>query len=227
VHSLVPHLAWKFDAGQNAGGIDDDDAQLAVTGIFEASILTALSLLRLPAAPFSGPADQPRQWGIVTTGKFWEDHLADGVATFLGQGQCHSSTEPAAGAAETDHQVQQVGAAAAAAAEEQKTLSPPNLRFAGVQSTGLNAGDFHGPDAVPPQVVRQKMHEATARLLSNGRVDVVVMGCAGMAGLETIIREVAIETYGPDAGMRVYIVDGVKAGVVALEGMVRERRMFR
>lgn len=50
---------------------------LAVTGIFEASILTALNLL--PAPKFND------KWGIVTTGKFWEKHLSDGVKEFLGQ----------------------------------------------------------------------------------------------------------------------------------------------
>jgi Asp/Glu/hydantoin racemase len=178
--------------------------QLAVTGIFEASILTALSLLRLPAAPFSGP--EPRQWGIVTTGKFWEDHLAAGVTTFLGQSSPPASAGPGA-------------------AEQSAPHPTLNLRFAGVQSTGLNAGDFHGD--VPAEVVRQKMREATARLLASGRVDVVVMGCAGMAGLDAIIRDVAIEAYGEVVGKMVYIVDGVKAGVLLLEDMVRGRRIFR
>ncbi|TWU71367.1 hypothetical protein ED733_001052 [Metarhizium rileyi] len=59
VHSLVPKLSTRFD--------------VPVTGIFEASILTAMSLLR--------PGEQ---WGIVTTGKFWEKHLSDGVYDFLG-----------------------------------------------------------------------------------------------------------------------------------------------
>ncbi|KAM0553078.1 hypothetical protein ACHAPJ_007626 [Fusarium lateritium] len=50
---------------------------LAVTGIFEASILTSLSLMSAP--------DNAGKWGVVTTGKFWEDHLSDGVKNFLGQ----------------------------------------------------------------------------------------------------------------------------------------------
>lgn len=48
----------------------------AVTGIFEASILTALSIIAPPGGNES--------WGIVTTGQFWEDHLGAGVNDFLG-----------------------------------------------------------------------------------------------------------------------------------------------
>lgn len=45
-----------------------------VTGIFEASVLASLPLVR----PGLG-------WGIVTTGKFWEAHLTDAVENFLGK----------------------------------------------------------------------------------------------------------------------------------------------
>ena len=172
VHPLVQLLAEREEG-------------LAVTGIFEASILTSLSLLT--------PPDWKRipSWGIVTTGKFWEEHLTVGVKTFLGQ-------DP----------------------------SEVNAKFAGVESTGLVAGDFHGD--VPPEVIRQKLSEATKRLLGgNGNVECVVMGCAGMAGLEEIIRSAAIEQYGEKVGRRVYIVDGVKAGVGLLVETVKNRRMFQ
>lgn len=46
---------------------------LPVTGIFEASVLASLPLVR-----------PSRGWGIVTTGKFWEAHLSDAIASFLG-----------------------------------------------------------------------------------------------------------------------------------------------
>lgn len=48
---------------------------LPVTGIFEASLLASLPLVR-----------PGRGWGIVTTGKFWEAHLADAIGSFLGTG---------------------------------------------------------------------------------------------------------------------------------------------
>ncbi|EKJ71536.1 hypothetical protein FPSE_08277 [Fusarium pseudograminearum CS3096] len=167
VHCLVPKLTRY--------------RHLAVTGIFEASILTSLSLM---AAPENGA-----KWGIVTTGKFWEDHLSDGVKKFLGQ--------------EKDG---------------------VNSKFAGVFSSGLTAGDFH---TVPPEKVREKLKEATQKLLNQGQVNCVVMGCGGMAGLEGIIRSTAIEQYGKADGDLVYIVDGVKAGVMQLEQMVRSKRAFR
>lgn len=47
--------------------------RLPVTGIFEASMLASLPLVR-----------PGRGWGIVTTGKFWEDHLSDAIRFFLG-----------------------------------------------------------------------------------------------------------------------------------------------
>ncbi|KAF4982352.1 hypothetical protein FZEAL_2004 [Fusarium zealandicum] len=154
---------------------------LAVTGIFEASILTVLSLTPAP--------DDAGKWGIVTTGKFWEEHLSDGVKNFLGQ--------------EKDG---------------------VNNKFAGVYSSGLTAGDFH---TLPPEEVRAKLKEATKNLLNSGDVTCVVMGCGGMAGLEDIIRSTAVEMYGKADGNFVYIIDGVKAGVMQLEQMIRSRRAFR
>ncbi|KAL2139419.1 hypothetical protein VTI28DRAFT_5233 [Corynascus sepedonium] len=169
VHPLVGMLAEK----------DGEFGKLAVTGIFEASILTSLSLLR-----------PDKKWGIVTTGKFWEEHLTEGVSRFLGTraGECGS-------------------------------------KFAGVETTGLNAGDFHG--GLDPEVVRKKLEEATARLLDKGGVECVVMGCAGMAGLEEIIRSVAVQKYGPEDARKVLVIDGVRAGVGLLEQMVRNKRAFQ
>ncbi|KAH7634101.1 Asp/Glu/hydantoin racemase [Sordaria sp. MPI-SDFR-AT-0083] len=157
---------------------------LSVTGIFEAATLTSLSLL-------TGPT---KKWGIVTTGKFWEDHLITGVHEFLGY---------------------------AADGEEGY---PKNWKFAGVQTTGLNAGDFHGD--IPQEEIDDRLVEATKKLLQAGDVECVVMGCAGMAGLEQIIRRTAIEEYGEESGKKVMVVDGVRAGVGLLAEMVKNRRMF-
>ncbi|KAF6843255.1 hydantoin racemase [Colletotrichum musicola] len=156
-----------------------------LTGIFEASILTAMSLLLQSSDRF-----HVNKWGIVTTGKFWEEHLADGVRHYLGQAE---------------------------GAED-------SAKFAGVVSTGLDAGDFHH---VSPSEVKAKLEEATRELLSKGDVGCVVMGCAGMAGLEDIIRASAVDLYGEELGNRVFIVDGVKAGIMQLEQTIRSRRLFR
>lgn len=175
VHTLVALLADK----QGSSG------KLAVTGIFEASILASLSLLGPP------PIDGARpKWGIVTTGRFWEKSLSDGVHAFLGVG-------------------------------------PGSVleSFAGVESTGLDAGDFHG--GVDPNIIRQRMKEATKRLLGQGDVRCVAMGCAGMAGLEGIIRSAAVEELGLERGNEMYIVDGITAGLRLLEQMVRNQRAFK
>jgi Asp/Glu/hydantoin racemase len=151
-------------------------ADVTALGIFEATILTALPML-----------SSAGKWGIVTTGKFWEDHLTKGVNSFLGQ------------------------------------QGGENSKFAGVFSTGLNAGDFH---SVPPEQVTERLQDATKRLLKSGDVECVAMGCAGMAGLEDIIRSTAAELYGPERARRLFVVDGVKAGVLHLEQMVRSQRLF-
>ncbi|KAK8073245.1 hypothetical protein PG994_004144 [Apiospora phragmitis] len=110
VHPLVGQLEALFPS-------------VAVTGIFEASVLTAVSLAR---------QSRDEHWGIVTTGKFWEEHLSSGVAEYLG------------------------------GSDYLGKLST----FAGVESTGLNASDFH--HGVDPAVVTQRIREATGRLLERG-----------------------------------------------------------
>lgn len=172
VHQLVDDLARRYHG------------KLAVTGIFEASVLTATSLL-----PHTSSGKPQSQWGIVTTGKFWERHLSDGVSGFLGE-------EPGS----------------------------RNAKFRGVISTGLTAGDFHH---VSPEEVKQKLEEATKTLLGEGGIGVVAMGCGGMAGLEEIIRSTAVSQYGNEKGGSIYVVDGVMAGILLLEQMIRSQRLFR
>lgn len=171
VHTLVDRIATARNH------------RFPVTGIFEASILTVLPLLQREDDGATG-------WGIVTTGKFWEEHLTAGLKKYLGQSGEHN-----------------------------------NILFHGVHSTGLDAGDFHGE--VPPEVIHRRLKEATKRLLHQGRVHCVVMGCAGMAGLEDLVRSTIREEYPPELAERVYIIDGVRAGIGALEQMVKNRRMFR
>ncbi|KAG5938791.1 hypothetical protein E4U53_007938 [Claviceps sorghi] len=164
VHTLVPELSKRFD--------------VPIMGIFEASILTALSLLR--------PSER---WGIVTTGKFWERHLCDGVNAFLG----------ITGAVE-------------------------HAKFAGVFSSGLTAGDFH---TMSPAEVTEKLGLAARRLFMSGNVTCVVMGCGGMAGLEDIVRSAAIEVYNEAKAKSVYIIDGVKAGVLQLHQTINGGQTFQ
>lgn len=154
-----------------------------VTGIFEASVLSCLALLQGTESSF----------GIVSTGKVWEEALSEGVATFLGGGSPASSS-----------------------------------RFAGVETTGLTATDLHD---LPAHLVNDKMKDATKRLLRKGKglgqeaspvgpVAAICLGCAGMAGLDQVVRDACVEELGLDLGSRVHIVDGVKAGVGILMGLV-------
>lgn len=148
-----------------------------MTGIFEASVAAALQAIH-PNQPF----------GIVSTGKVWEQILRDAVIAFLGFDR--------AGAGK---------------------------RFAGVQTTGLNATDLH--DA-PAQEVRTRMKDAVKRLVRNGQlgggeVGAICLGCAGMAGMDEMVREACVEEKGQIEGQQVRIIDGVVAGSAWLEGMLR------
>ena len=98
------------------------------------------------------------------------------------------------------------------------TGSEASRRFAGVETTGLNATDLH--DA-PAEEVRKRMKDAVKRLLKKGDVGAICLGCAGMAGMEKMVREACIEELGSVDGKRVRVVDGVMAGVAWLEGAIR------
>jgi Asp/Glu/hydantoin racemase len=156
-HPLVPWLKDRLPRPKQA------------TGIFEASIAYSLLLLH-----------QSESFGIVSTGKVWEDMLSAGVKRLLGE-------------QESSH-------------------------FAGVETTGLNATDLH--DAAP-EVVREKVKEATKRLVGKGGVGAICLGCAGMSGMNEMIREAAVESLGAPSGSNIRIVDGVQAGVAWLHGALR------
>jgi len=102
-------------------------------------------------------------------------------------------------------------------------------RFAGCETTGLNASELHELDA---DDVRGKMMDATKRLLQREQLDdptkeivssvqAICLGCAGMVGLDEAVRTACIETLGGERGKEVHIVDGVKAGVGILYGLAR------
>ncbi|EHK99971.1 hypothetical protein M7I_4054 [Glarea lozoyensis 74030] len=68
--------------------------------------------------------------------------------------------------------------------------------------------------------VRRKMMEATKRLVRDKDVKVICLGCAGMAGLDKIVRDALDEELGEDS-KHVHILDGVKAGIGLLESLLR------
>lgn len=146
-----------------------------MTGIFEASVATSLQITH-----------PDEKFGIVSTGKVWEEILTEAVEVYLG-------TSPG---------------------------GEVSRRFAGVETTGLNATELHD---MPQDEVRKRMKDATKRLVKSGDVGAVCLGCAGMAGMDEMVREACIEELGEEKGKRVRIVDGVVAGVAWLEGAVRAK----
>lgn len=155
-----------------------------VTGIFEASVMMSLGLLTQGNGNrLGGNEDDKEGFGIVSTGKYWEEVLGEGVRDFLGV---------------------------------KKGVNCD--RFKGVETTGLTAGELHSVD---PKIVRTKMKEAVKRLVGRRECSIVCLGCAGMAGMDDMVKEALIEELGSEDANRIYIVDGVKAGVVYLEGNLK------
>ena len=95
--------------------------------------------------------------------------------------------------------------------------SASSSRYAGTETTGLNADELH---TAPKSEVDGRMKDATKRLLANG-AKAVCLGCAGMAGMERTIREACIEQLGEVEGGRIKIVDGIVSGVLYLHGALR------
>lgn len=89
----------------------------------------------------------------------------------------------------------------------------PSERFAGTETTGLNADELH---ATPKEVVDRRIKAAVKVLLGRG-ARVICLGCAGMSGMDETVRQACAEV--KVEGVRV--VDGVVWGAVILEGMMR------
>lgn len=85
-------------------------------------------------------------------------------------------------------------------------------RFAGVITTGLGVLDLHAADH---QLVTDRMSNAS-KMLVNKRATVICLGCAGMAGMEETIQNAV-----RGSGKKVWVVDGVKAGISILSGLVK------
>lgn len=122
------------------------------------------------------------KFGIVSTGKQWEEILDEAVVELFGlEGGVASG------------------------------------RYAGTETTGMNADELH---RLPKKEVDAAMKEATKRLLRKG-AQAICLGCAGMAGLDVVVREACVEELGEREGRGVRIIDGVVAGMCFLEGALR------
>lgn len=194
-HPLVSQLksaCGKLGSAATLGqGTDGRGARKYVTGIFEASVLASLALV--DETPHGG-------FGIVSTGKVWEEALDTAVTGFLG------------GNDRTGEEV------------EERAVT----RFHGCETTGLNASELHELPAEEVRIRMVdatkrllKRGASSSQGEPGSRVKAICLGCAGMVGLESAVRTACVEELGVDAGKAVYIVDGVKAGVGVLYGLAR------
>ncbi|KAL8709625.1 MAG: hypothetical protein Q9220_005717 [cf. Caloplaca sp. 1 TL-2023] len=159
-----------------------------VTGIFEAGVSVALQLRS--AAPRTSGGEKV---GIISTGPQWRGILSDALTAEGDEGK---------------------GSPALALGKEYS-----GRVFAGVETLGVSAGELHSQDETEEGEggVKSRVIEATERLLAHQEVGVIVLGCAGMVGMEEWVRDAA---KGKGRG-DVRVVDGVKAGVGVLQGCVR------
>ena len=94
-------------------------------------------------------------------------------------------------------------------------------RFAGVRSTGIGVLGFHGP--AEPDEVDVGVEKAVQELVKNG-AGVIILGCAGMSGLEASVRRAASHV-AVGSGRAVMVVDGVRGGIQLLVGLIRYNTM--
>jgi Asp/Glu/hydantoin racemase len=90
--------------------------------------------------------------------------------------------------------------------------SSTSSRFAGVITSGLAITELQDGDQ---DRVEKGMKETTKRLIEKG-AETIVLGCAGMSGMQGWVRDAAMEI-----GKKVRVVDGAKAGVDMLVAMIR------
>ncbi|KAJ6519585.1 Asp/Glu/hydantoin racemase [Mycena sanguinolenta] len=98
-------------------------------------------------------------------------------------------------------------------AEVQHVLGGNSAKFAGLVPSGLGVLELREGDR---QHVESSMKKASGELADRG-VDVVILGCAGMAGMEELVQS-GVEEKG---FKRVTVVDGNKAGVEMVAALVR------
>lgn len=171
-----------------------------VIGIFEASISLALNLLpvNIPNGYANLPSiDDPQGPGRGFTAKKF------GIVT--------------TGAAWVPVLTEGVNVYLGETSSSETSLS---MKFRGVESTGLSAEELH---STPVEEVKERMIAATRRLVKHGDVGVIVLGCAGMAGMGEWVREACAEELGTKAAGRMRIVDGVKAAITLADGQARDR----
>lgn len=94
-------------------------------------------------------------------------------------------------------------------------LGASSVRFAGVVTSGLGVVELREGDRGK---IEETMKAASAKVAEKG-ADVIILGCAGMTGMENLVQEGVRR-----AGLgEVLVIDGVKAGLVVLAGLLRQQ----
>jgi Asp/Glu/hydantoin racemase len=93
-----------------------------------------------------------------------------------------------------------------------RELIGDSAAFGRVACTGYSAAEVHGEGGANRNQVQRAMADAARKLVREDRCDVIVLGCAGMTGLENVVREAV--------GKNVTVVDAVVAGVHMLAGLI-------
>ncbi|KAF5327630.1 hypothetical protein D9619_004323 [Psilocybe cf. subviscida] len=97
--------------------------------------------------------------------------------------------------------------------EVRNFLGANSERFAGLVTCELGVLEFQGMDCAR---VEERVKKASVKSAEQG-ADVIILGCAGMAGMEGLVKQ-GVE----EAGFNpVRVVDGAKAGVQILAGLAR------
>ncbi|TFK21159.1 hypothetical protein FA15DRAFT_672784 [Coprinopsis marcescibilis] len=98
-------------------------------------------------------------------------------------------------------------------AEVRNFLGATSDRFAGLVTTGLGVVELREGDQ---KRIEAKVKESSAKIAEQG-ADVILLGCAGMAGMEGLVKKGVEEAGLPP----VRVIDGAKAGVEFLAGLAR------
>ncbi|KAI9632180.1 Asp/Glu/hydantoin racemase [Dioszegia hungarica] len=93
--------------------------------------------------------------------------------------------------------------------------SSSSTRFAGVLTSGLAITELQDGDQAR---VERGMRETAGRLVDQG-AGTIILGCAGMSGMDGWVIDAAKEK-----GKSVRVVDGARGGVEMLVGMIRASR---
>lgn len=86
-------------------------------------------------------------------------------------------------------------------------------KWVGGVTSGIKIEELRDPTA--KDKVEQLMRETAVKVARSG-ADCVILGCAGMAGMEPLVQAAVREAGLPD----VRVIDAAKAGLVILAGMV-------